>query len=79
MNDEVVKMQLDQLESSFNKMQKSIETMPDAISAKIDANVNLKIENAVQKIKIDFYKWLVPVILGLLFDAAAVIFSFVRG
>lgn len=78
MNDEVTTMKIETLEEKFNHLQKSIDSMPDTISAKIDAQVNLKIENATQKLKIDFYKWLVPVILGLLFDAAAVIFSYIK-
>lgn len=79
MNEELTAMKFDTLEKNIETLKKGIEEMPDAISSKIETSVNLKIENAMQKVKLDFYKWLVPVILGLLINAVGVIFSYLRG
>ena len=57
---------------------KQLEEMPSKISASVDDSVNLKIENATQKLTISFYKWLVPIILGLLFSFAGTIFNFIK-
>lgn len=78
MNDEVATMKIETFEKNIENLQKAVENMPDAISAKIDASVNLKIENAIQKVKLDFYKWILPIVLGLLSEAVAVIFSYIK-
>lgn len=71
-------LRLKQLEEQINKINTQLEALPDRISASVENTINLKIENATQKLKIDFYKWLVPIILGLLFSAGGTIFNFIK-
>lgn len=77
MNDEIAELKMSNLENDVNEIKATLKDLPDLISKRLDESINLKIENAKKDIKIDFYKWLVPMILGLLFSCAGVIFNFI--
>lgn len=77
MNEQVAEMKINNLEKSVEDLTEKIDKIPEEVAKRIDESINLKIENAKQEIKLDFYKWLVPIILGLLFSWGAIIFEFV--
>lgn len=77
MNEQVAEMKINNLENSVENLTEKIDKIPEEVAKRIDESINLKIENAKQEIKLDFYKWLVPIILGLLFSWGAIIFEFV--
>lgn len=78
MDDAITELKMKNFEEQLAKITKQLEEMPSKISDSVDDSVNLKIENATQKLTISFYKWLVPIILGLLFSFAGTIFNFIR-
>ena len=77
MNDEIAELKMSNLENDVTEIKSTLKDLPDLISNRLDESIDLKIENAKKDIKIDFYKWLVPIILGLLFNCAGVIFNFI--
>ncbi len=78
MNEQVAEMKISTLEKSVEDLNKKIDKIPEEVARRIDKSIDLKIENAKQEIKIDFYKWLVPIILGLLFSMCGVIFNYLK-
>lgn len=77
MNDDIAELKMNNLETDVSEIKITLKDLPDMISKRLDESINLKIENAKKDIKLDFYKWLVPIILGLLFSWGAIIFDFV--
>lgn len=76
--DDITELKIKQLEEQFGKINKQLEELPEKISASVENTINLKIELAVHKIKNDFWKWLVPLILGGLFTCIGTIFNFIK-
>lgn len=66
------------IEKKFEIIDKKIEKLPETILDRFTETMNLKITNAVQNVELKFYKWLVPIILGLLGTMAGVIFSYIK-
>lgn len=67
-----------EIEKKFEIIDKKLEKLPETILDRFSETMNLKITNAIQNVKLDFYKWLVPIILGLLGTMAGVIFSYIK-
>lgn len=65
-------------EKKIELIEKKLDQLPEQIVKSINQNMDLKIENAVQKVKLEFYKWIVPIILGLLFTFGGTIFNFIK-
>ena len=78
MNEDIAELKMNNLETDVNEIKTTLKDLPDMISKRLDESINLKIENATKDLKIDFYKWLVPIILGLLFSCAGVVFNFIK-
>jgi regulator of replication initiation timing len=78
MNEQLAELKMNNLEKDVTEIKKTLKDLPDVISKRLDESINLKIENAKQELKIDFYKWLVPIILGLLFSVCGVVFNYIK-
>lgn len=78
MNDDITELKMTNLENDVIEIKSTLKDLPDQISARLDETIKLKIENATKDLKLDFYKWLVPIILGLLFSMAGVIFNMIN-
>lgn len=76
--DEVTELKLKNFEEQFSKINKQLEEMPDKISQNFENIINLRIENSTQKLKIEFYKWLVPLLIGVIATAGTTIFNFIK-
>lgn len=66
------------IEKKINTLEQKLEDLPNVISQKLSETMDLKIENATQKLKIDFYKWLVPIILTVLGTLAVTVFNLIK-
>ncbi|MCQ2589304.1 MAG: hypothetical protein MJ179_02665 [Treponema sp.] len=64
-------------ERKIEQLEKKLDDLPAQITKSIAETMDLKITNAMQKIKLDFYAWLVPIILGLLGTMAGLVYSFI--
>lgn len=69
---------MDDAEREINDLKKEIAGLPDKIAEKINATMELKIENAIQKVKIDFYKLITPLCIGAIGALVSAIFSLVK-
>lgn len=65
-------------EREIKDMKAEIAGLPDKIAEKINSTMDLKIENAIQKVKIDFYKLITPVCIGAISALVSAIFSLVK-
>lgn len=71
-------MEMTEAEKKIEGIEKKLDNLPNEIIKKINETMDLKIKNAVQELELKFYKWLVPIILGLLFSFAGTIFNFIK-
>lgn len=67
-----------EIEKKINELDKKLDKIPEIVSQKINETMDLKIENAIQKVKIEFYKWLVPLCITALGALVGVIFNFIK-
>lgn len=65
-------------DDKIEKLEQKIEKLPDEISKKLSETMDLKIKNSTQELELKFYKWIVPIILGLLFSCIGTIFNFIK-
>ena len=69
---------LDAIENRMTNFEQKLDKLPDIITTKLSETMDLKIVNAIQGVKIEFFKWIVPLCIGTIGALIGVIFQYVK-
>lgn len=70
---------MENYDDKIEKIEQKIEKLPEEISKKLSETMDLKIELSSQKLKTDFYKWLVPLLFSVVAELVGLVINFIMG